>query len=118
MIIIRKKRGVLRLRRNLFLKKVSGSSSSRVGTGTIFSCDVLVLPEKREKSHASGVGAPFLQKKKDGEINARARALDTKRLAGITFSFHLPSNHDSIHFVAKSSREDAFGKVLRAFRGG
>ena len=62
MIIIRKKRGVLRLRRNLFLKKVSGSSSS-CGHRDHFSCDVLVLPEKREKSHASGVGAPFLQKK-------------------------------------------------------
>jgi hypothetical protein len=75
-------------------------------------CDVLVL------NHTRRGWLPFFKKKKDGEINARARALDTKRLAGITFSFHLPSNHDSIHFVAKSSREDAFGKVLRAFRGG
>ena len=117
MIIIRKKRGVLRLRRNLFLKKVSGSSSSRVGTGTIFLVMFLFCLKKGRNHTRRGWGLPFF-KKKDGEINARARALDTKRLAGITFSYHLPSNHDSIHFVAESSREDAFGKVLRAFRGG
>ena len=84
-----------------------------------FSCDVLDEPlvKKGEITRVGG-GGSLSSKKKDGEINARARALDTKRLAGITFSYHLPSNHDSIHFVAESSREDAFGKVLRAFRGG
>lgn len=64
-IIIRKKRGVLRLRRNLFLEKVSGSSSSRVGTGAIF-LDVLDFldPVKKGEITRVGGGSLFLQKKK------------------------------------------------------
>lgn len=46
---------------------------------------------------------PFLKKKKDRETNARARALDTKRLAGITFSFHLSST--MIRFILLQNRQ-------------
>jgi len=48
-------------------------------------------------------GRSLSSKKKDREINARARALDTKRLAGITFSFHLPST--MIRFILLQNRQ-------------
>jgi len=97
----------MRLRRKLrvhFFKKVSGTSSC--GHTRPFFRELEVSSRrfskfvwKREKSQA----APFPQKKKDREINARARALDTKRLAGITFSFHLPST--MIRFILLQNRQ-------------
>lgn len=76
MIIIRKKRGVLRLRRNLFLKKVSGSSSSRVGTGTIFLVMFLFCLKKGRNHTRRGWGLPFFKKKRTVKLT-RARVLLT-----------------------------------------
>ena len=89
-----------------FSKKCPGLRR-RVGTGAIF-LDVLDFLDPVKKGEItrvgwSGVAPSFFKKKKDGEINARARALDTKRLAGITFSFHLPST--MIRFILLQNRQ-------------